>query len=101
MVAVSPSVFVRRIAEVSKALAAVTDLLRHVAELLCELLHVVGWLTLLYGSLSLPLQAHFSPEHLITPGAGALAVLQDKIRAWRRQGRSSVTSPKKSDLGHR
>jgi hypothetical protein len=85
MARVTPSVFVRRLAELSKALAAVTGLLEHVAALLRQLVHVVGWLVLLSGSVSLLLQPHLSPVHLITPGAGMLAVLQGAIKPRRRQ----------------
>jgi hypothetical protein len=43
-------------------------------------------------------QPHFSPEHLITPGAGALAVLQHHIRPRRRAARSPAVSPEVMDF---
>jgi hypothetical protein len=81
----TPSAFIRKLTRVCRAIAAVTSLLEHVAGLLRQLVHVVGWLVLLAGSVRLLLQPHLSPEYLIAPGAGALAVLQGLIRPQRRQ----------------
>jgi len=97
MANVEPSAFVRRVAEISKALAAVAglvqqaaDLVHQVSGLLRQLVHAAGWLVLLYGLF----QPHLSPEHLITPGAGALAVLQGLIKLQRRQGSRPDDEPK-------
>lgn len=73
------STFVQRVAEFSDRVGAVTGLLEHLACLLRQLVHVAGWLVLLYGFADLPFQPHFSPEHLAVPGAGALAVLQGVV----------------------
>jgi hypothetical protein len=81
-----PSAFVQWLTEVSRAVAALTDLLEQVAGLLRQLVKVVGWLVLLLAPFGLLLQPHLSPEHLITPGAGALAVLQGLIKPRQRQG---------------
>jgi hypothetical protein len=86
MATVQPSAFARRLAEVSRAVVAVTGLLEQVAGLLRQVVHIVGWLVLLSGSLSLLLQPHLSLDRLITPGAGALAVLQGLIKPQRRHG---------------
>jgi hypothetical protein len=86
--------FVQRVAEISKSVAAVTGLLEHVAGLLRQAVHVVGWLVLLWGAAALPFQPHPSPEHLIVPGAGLVAVLQGVVPAWlRRHVRSTVALP--------
>ena len=89
-----PSAFLRRAAETSKALAAVAGLLKKFAAVLRELAHVLheigrvvrelvrvlGWLAVLYGTFMLLTQPHLSSQHLITPGAGALAVLQGSVK---------------------
>jgi hypothetical protein len=101
MVTVPPSAFIRRLAEFSKAVVAMTSFLEHVAGLLRQLVHVTGWLVVLSGSLGLMLQPHLSPEHLITPGAGVLAVLQGYIKHGRQRqpgGRPS-TIPLEKMLG--
>jgi hypothetical protein len=78
-----PSAFERRLGMASKVLAAVTEFLAHVAALLRQLLHVAGWIILLAGCVELLIRPHFSPEHLVMPGAGTFAVLQSHIRLWR------------------
>lgn len=87
--------FVRRVAEITKGVAAVTGLLERLAGLLRQAVHVVGWLVLLWGAAVLPFQGHPSPEHLVVPGAGLLAVLQGAVPAWlhRHLLRSTVASP--------
>jgi hypothetical protein len=79
--------FVKRAAELSDRVRAVTGLLEHVAGLLRQLVCVAGWLVLLWGSADIPFQPHFSPEHLAVPGAGALAVLQGLVD---RRGRNRL-----------
>jgi hypothetical protein len=92
--------FVRRVAAITRDVAAVTDLLEHVAGLLRQAFHVAGWLVLLWGAAVLPFQAHPSPVHLIAPGAGLLAVLQGILPAWlRRRVQSAVVLPT-DELAH-
>jgi hypothetical protein len=86
--------FAWRCAAVSRDVAAVTNLLEHVAGLLRQVFHVAGWLVLLWGAAVLPFQAHPSPVHLIAPGAGLLAVVQGILPAWRRRRvQSAVVLP--------
>lgn len=99
MAVAKPSAFIQRLAEASKAIVAVTGLLEDVAGLLRQLVHVVGWLILLYGSVSLLLRPHLSPEHLITPGAGALAVIQHHVRPRRPGSRLPVIGPEVPEFG--
>ncbi len=90
MAAVRQSRFLRRVAETSKAVAALTGLLEHVAELLRQVLHVAGWLVLLWGSVALPFQAHPSPAHLVAPGAGMAAVFQGLVAGRLRHRKSAA-----------
>jgi hypothetical protein len=94
MTTVQPSALARRLTELSRAVVAVAGLLEQVAGLLRQLVHVVGWLVLLSGSFSLLIHQHLSLAHLMTPAAGALAVLQSLIRSRRQEGsdRSAVLS---------
>jgi hypothetical protein len=82
---VGPSAFVQRVAAGRESVVAVTGLLEDVAGLLRQLVLVVGWAVVLWGLVGLFSQPHFSLEHLVTPGAGGLAVLQGLIRPWRRK----------------
>ena len=72
--------FERRLARASKVLSALTEFLEQVAALLRQLVHAAGWLVVLVGCVSLLIHPHLSSEHVIVPGAGALAVLQSLIR---------------------
>jgi len=76
----TPDAFRRRLGEASKILGSITGFLEEVANLLRQLVHVVGWLVLLISCASLLVHPHLTPEHLAVPGAGALAVLQSVIR---------------------
>lgn len=74
--------FVQRIAAATERVAAITNLLEQVAGMFYQLVHVAGWLVLLYGSIALLVQPHPSLEHLVAPGAGVAAVLQGRLAAW-------------------
>jgi hypothetical protein len=65
---VTPSAFVRSCAKASAVVSVVTDLLRAVADLLRQLVHIAGWCALLVGIISLLLNPHLSPVHLAAPG---------------------------------
>jgi hypothetical protein len=78
---------VRWLGSASQVVGAVSTLVGHIAGLLRQLFHVVGWLILLVSSVSLAGHPGLSVGHLIGPGAGALAVLQGYIKplhGWRR-----------------
>jgi hypothetical protein len=81
----SPSAFVRWLAHSSRAIKVATEFFEQVADLLRQLVHVVGWLVLLVGVVKLLIYPHLSLEHLVVPGTGALAVLQSLIRPRRQQ----------------
>lgn len=74
--------FVQRMARAAQGVAALTGLLEQVAALLHQLVIVAGWVVLLCGSVVLVFQSHPPLEHLVAPGAGALAVIQGRIAAW-------------------
>lgn len=80
MAKVSPRGFTRRLSKASNVVRAVTGFLHHVADLLRQLVHVVGWLILLAGSINLLFHPHFSPSELFVPSAGSLAVLQSLLK---------------------
>lgn len=90
--------FVQRVARATDDVEAVTGLLKQVAALVEQLVVVVGWLVLLCGSVALLFQTHPPLEHLVAPGAGALAVIQGRIATWlasRIQARSrSLAEPR-------
>ncbi len=75
----TPPAVVRSCAKASAVVNAVTDLLRAVAGLLRQLVHIAGWCALLMGIISLLLNPHVSLEHLAAPGVGVLAILQNLI----------------------
>jgi hypothetical protein len=77
--------FIRRLGEASKVVSALGAFLEHVATLLRQVVHIVGWLVLLASSVSLLFHPHFSPPALLIPGAGSLAVLQGLIKPRRRR----------------
>jgi hypothetical protein len=83
---VSSSKVRRRLVEAAKDADALTGLLRHIAEAMRQLVHVVGWVAILFGTVSLMLHPSVSLVHLLTPSAGALGVLQGviKVRGGRR-----------------
>ena len=60
---------------------ATSRLLVQVAACMRQVVSVVGWLVLLVSTVSLLVDPHVSLAHLLTPGAGALAVLQSVIKA--------------------
>jgi hypothetical protein len=84
--------FVQRVGEIASDVAAVASLLEHVAGLLRQVFHVMGWLVLLWAAAMLPFQAHPSPVHLMAPGAGVLAVLQGMVPAWLRRHVRAATA---------
>ncbi|MFC4592312.1 hypothetical protein [Sphaerisporangium corydalis] len=73
---------VRRLEDASKVVRATSGLLRHTSGLLRQLVMMVGWLVLLAGSVRLLLDppAALSLAHFLTPGAGAVAVVQGLLR---------------------
>jgi hypothetical protein len=73
---------VRRLDQAATVVKAVTGLLRQMSGLLRQLVMMVGWLVLLAGSIRLLIDppSTLSPEHFITPGAGAAAVLQGLLK---------------------
>ncbi|MFC4533961.1 hypothetical protein [Sphaerisporangium dianthi] len=88
---------VRRLEDASTVIGAASGLLGqtsgllgHMACLLRQLVTIVGWLVLLAGSVRLLLDppATLSPEHFLTPGAGAAAVAQGLVRMPSRRWRS-------------
>ncbi len=83
MAAVGESTFMRRLAKGSTAVVAISWLLEHVAGLLRQLVHVAGWLVLLFWTVSLLFRPDLSVTHLITPGAGVLAVAQGHVKGRR------------------
>jgi len=70
----------RRLGEASNTVSALTGFLHHVANLLRQLVHVVGWLILLASAVNLLVHPHLSPPELFVPGAGSLAVLQSLVK---------------------
>lgn len=74
------SPFVQRVAAIRVSIVAMTGLLEDVAGLLRRLVLVVGWVVVLWGLVRLFSHQVFSLERLVTPGAGALAVLQGLVR---------------------
>ena len=80
--------------------AAVTGLLEHVAGLMRQLVCVVGWVLLLSGVIGVLVHPTFSTEHLVTPGAGAVAVMQVLVRPGRRQGEALLACSTRRQ-GHR
>jgi hypothetical protein len=94
MAEVAPSALERRLSKASKVLRAIGDILEDVAGLLRQLVHVAGWLVLFVGCISLLIHPRLSPEHLVVPGAGTLAVLQSLIKL-----RRPLNSKDQSDAG--
>ncbi|GGL03955.1 hypothetical protein Sme01_64730 [Sphaerisporangium melleum] len=66
----------------SGLLGQTSSLLGHMTCLLRQLVMIVGWLVLLVGSVRLLLDppSSLAPEHFLTPGAGAAAVVQGLVR---------------------
>jgi hypothetical protein len=93
MAATPPSAYARRLVAISEDVVATTHLLEHVAGLLRVLVQVVGWAVLVASPFSLVTHPNLSPEHLIPPSAGALAVLQSLIRPRQRSGGRRASSP--------
>lgn len=60
---------------------AASKLLVQVAACMRQVVSVAGWLVLLVSTVSLLIDPHVTLTHLVTPGAGALAVLQSMIKA--------------------
>jgi hypothetical protein len=85
-----PAAIVERLAKASNALAAVTGLIEEIANLLRQLVHVAGWLLLLYSTIRLMIHPTLSPGHLVVSGAGALAVLQGLIKSRRPMSGATV-----------
>lgn len=73
---------VRSLDDASKVVGAASGLLGQTSGLLRQMVAMVGWLVLLVGSIRLLVvpPAEFTVELLLTPGAGAVAVLQGLIR---------------------
>ena len=84
MARVTLPAFVRRVREASSAVDAMSSLLEQIANLLRQLVQIAGWLVLLASAISLLSHPELSPEHLVVPGAGAMAVLQSLIKPRRR-----------------
>jgi hypothetical protein len=80
MTSVRSSAFVRWVAVACGVVTAVTSLLEHVASLLRVLVSIAGWVVLLVGTSEFLMHPYLAPEHLVTPGVGALAVLQGLVR---------------------
>jgi hypothetical protein len=92
-----PSKFIRQLVRVSHVITAVTGFLEDVASLLRQLVHIVGWLVLLISIGNLLFHPNLSPEHLLAPGAGVLAILQSLIRTRQQQAEATMISmPKDS-----
>jgi hypothetical protein len=85
MARATPPALIRHLGEASDVLGAASKFLEAIANLLRQLVHLVGWIVLLDSSINLLLDPHLSSGHLAVPGAGALAVLQGLIRPWRRR----------------
>jgi hypothetical protein len=77
--------------DAASVIKAFSGLLEQIANLLRHLVLVAGWLILLAGSIGLLVHPHLSPEHLLAPGAGALAILQSLIKPRRRRTANGVT----------
>ena len=75
---------VRRLDDASSVVRAASNLLSEVADLVRQLLHIVGWLVLMLGVIRLMIYPHPSPEHLLAPGLAVLAVAQSAIRPGKR-----------------
>ena len=86
--AAGSSAFDRRLTAVCAVLAAVTRVVESIAGLLRQLVQVAGWVVLLVGCVGLTFHPHLSLAYLVTPGGGALAVLQGVIRPRRAPGES-------------
>jgi hypothetical protein len=84
-VAPVPVVRVRWLAAIREYLDEGSKGLEALANLLRQLVHVVGWVVLLDGSVNLLIDPHLSLTHLVVPGAGSLAVLQGLIKRRERQ----------------
>lgn len=81
MAAVGKPSFEQRLARAGKNVAAVSGLLEQVARMLRQLVHVAGWLVLLYWIGRLPFRPDLSVAHLVlTPGGGLLAVIQGIVK---------------------
>lgn len=80
---------VRSLDDASKVIGAASGLLGQATGLLRQLVMAIGWLVLLVGALRLLLRPPetLGPEHFLTPGAGAAAILQGLIRLPRRRER--------------
>jgi hypothetical protein len=74
-----PSALVRWLAKASRTIIAITRFLESVASFLRQLVQVVGWVVLLISTVGLLVHPHLSPDHLVAPGGGALAILQSLI----------------------
>ena len=81
-----PSALVRRLAEASRTVVAVTRFLEDIASFLRQLVHIAGWAVLLVSLAALLLHPEVSLGHLAVPGAGTLAILQSLIRPKSRHG---------------
>ena len=81
----APPVIVRRLRRASQVARAIAGFLEDIASLLRQLVHIAGWLVLLISIVNLLFHPYPSLAHLVTPGAGALAILQNLIRHRPRQ----------------
>ena len=88
-----PSVFTVRLARASEVIKAVAGFCEQVAGLLRQIAHIVGWVVLLVGLIKLLVDPHWSLGQLLTPGVGALAVLQGLIWPRRRYADEEVLLP--------
>jgi hypothetical protein len=95
---VAPSTFVRRVHKASEVIRSVTYFLEATAGLLRQLVHVVGWIVLLAGLTNLLLHPHLSLEHLVVPGAGTLAIVQNLIRCRQRHSDQAMIQLDESSL---
>lgn len=83
-VGAQPSAFTVRLIRASRVIKAVAWFCEQVADLLRQIAHIVGWVVLLVGLVKLLFDPYWSLAQLVTPGAGALAVLQGLIWPRRR-----------------
>jgi hypothetical protein len=89
-----PSAVTRRLDEASDVLKAVSRLIENISNVLRLLVHLVGWLILLVSAIGLLVHPRLSPEHVIVPIAGALAILQSLIKPpERHEGTDDAASP--------
>ena len=81
MAIAKPRSAVSRLEHATRILNAANKLLLQVAACLRQLVTVTGWLVLLVSTVTLLVNPHVPPTHFVTPGAGALAVIQGLIKA--------------------